>query len=451
MGEVPVSELNMSALSLRDGAANPTALETFLAANPSVKFVRFQWLDYSNVLQARVTTKKFARSLATMHEPIRTPSPILTAMLITTEFFIEDFDIGEDEIWPDWSSLKVCHYHPGHAQVMCFVYEGGQKDGKGFRRCPRSRLQEITNTAKKEHDIDLLVGVEIEFCIFDDSKGTMEQLQMAPNVWSAASLNNKYTPIIEEIIHSITEVGIDVRQFHSEGGPGIFEISLEPLAPLQAEDALIYCEEAIKNIARQHGLRATLFPKPFEKLSGIGLHHHLSISQKDKEDAFLAGLLEHWKSLAAFFMPNYDSNIRNYPGEWITWSEHNKSATIRKVRPGHWELRSIDGTANPHLTMTAIITAGLLGISKGKELKMKDHKKIAMMGFEEKELEEFGIKDKMPTSLKESLGNLKANEELKEALGLEIIDRYMKVKGKEEEAFGKMILSERKAMSMVIF
>ena len=235
------------------------------------------------------------------------------------------------------------------------------------------------------------------------------------------------------------------------GAPGVWEISLEPLAPLQAEDALIYCEETIKNIARQYGLGATFYPKPFEKLTGIGMHHHLSISQKHHEDAFLAGMLEHWKALAAFFMPNYDSNIRNFPGEWVSWGERNKSATIRKVRSGHWELRSIDGTAHPYLTMTAILTAGLRGISKGKELRMKDHKKIAMLGFEEKEAEEFGIKDKMPTSLKEALGNLKSDEELNEALGPEIIDRYLKVKGKEEEAFGKMVLSERRAMSMIIF
>jgi glutamine synthetase type III len=74
-------------------------------------------------------------------------------------------------------------------------------------------------------------------------------------------------------------------------------MSLEPLGPLQAEDALVYCEEAIKNIVRQHGLRATLYPKPFEKLTGIGLHHHLSISRKDKEEAFLAGsrIGSHWQ------------------------------------------------------------------------------------------------------------------------------------------------------------
>jgi glutamine synthetase len=209
MGDVSEKQ---SSQSIRDGVADPTALETFLAINPSIEFIRFQWVDFSNVLTARVATKKFARSLATKHEPITTPAPVLTALTVNGEFQFEDYDIGDAEVWPDWSSLKVCHYHPSHAQVMCFVYEGGEKDGKGFRRCPRSRLQEITNTAKKEHDIDLLVGIEIEFCIFDDSKGTPEHLPVAANAWSAASLNNKYTPIIEEIVHSITKAGIDVRQ-----------------------------------------------------------------------------------------------------------------------------------------------------------------------------------------------------------------------------------------------
>jgi glutamine synthetase len=449
MGEV--SEQNLTALSLRDSAADPTALESFLAINPRVEFIRFQWLDYSSSLTVRVATKKFALSLAQKHEPITTPSPLLTALTVYGELLFEDIKTGEDEVWADWSTLKVCHYYPGHAQVMCFVYEGGVDDGKGFRRCPRSRLQEITNAAKKEHDIDFLVGIEIEFYIFDDSKGTPEPLPIAPNPWSAASLNNKYTLIVDEIVHAITKVGIDVRQYHSEGAPGCLEISLEPLAPLQAEDALIYCEEAIKNICRQHGLRATLYPKPFEKLTGIGLHHHLSISQKDKEDAFLAGLLHSWKSLAAFFMPNYDSNVRVLPGEWINWSFQNKSATIRRVRPGHWELRGIDGTANPHLAMTAILTAGLLGISKDKKLTIKDHKKIAMTGFDEKEAEEFGLKDKMPTSLKEGLANLKADEELNEALGPEIITRYLKLKGKEEDHFSKLIPSERREVSMRLF
>jgi hypothetical protein len=121
--------------------------------------------------------RAIAQSLASKHEPITTPSPLLTALLVNSDFIVEDFDIGEDEIWPDWSSLRACHYYPKHAQVMCFVYEGGESDGERFRRCPRSRLLDITNSAKKDHDIEFMVGVEIEFCTFDDSKGAPEPLR----------------------------------------------------------------------------------------------------------------------------------------------------------------------------------------------------------------------------------------------------------------------------------
>jgi glutamine synthetase len=101
--------------------------------------------------------------------------------------------------------------------------------------------------------------------------------------------------------------------------------------------------------------------------------------------------------------------------------------------------------------MTAILTAGLLGISMDKKLTMKDPKRIIIKGFDDNEVEEFGLKDKMPNTLKEVLANLKANEELKEALGPEIIDRYLRVKEREEEAFAKLIPSERRQLSMVVF
>jgi glutamine synthetase len=256
---------------------------------------------------------------------------------------------------------------------------------------------------------------------------------------------------VEEIVRSISSAGIKVRQFHTEGESGQYEISTQPLEPLQAEDALIYCQEAIKNVCTQHGLRATMFPKPFEKRGGNGIHHHLSISRTDKEEYFLAGLLEHWGALAAFYMPNFDSNSRLRPNEWVSWGYENKTQAIRKIKEGHWELRGIDATANPHMTMTAILTAGLLGLESEKELTIKDPMKFALMGFDDKEAEDLGFKDKMPTSLKEALSRLKADEALRDALGPEIIDRYLKVKAKEEEIFSKLTRSERVEISMQLF
>jgi len=359
--------------------------------------------------------------------------------------------MGEDEIFPDWSSLKVCYYAPKHAVAMCFVKEGGMVNGRGFQRCPRSRLREICSSTKQNHGVEFLMGAEVEFFIFDDSTGTPTPIDTVPNIFAAASINNNYLPILEEIVESIQDAGIEVRQFHTEGSPGFFEISTEPLPPVQSADALVYCHEAIRNICRKHGLRGTVFPKPFEKFSRVGSHYHLSMSPVDKHESFLAGMLEHWTALAAFYMPNYDSHLRLKLNEKVCWSLDNRSATHRKMRDGYWELRGVDGTANPYLTLMAILTAGMIGFEKEKRLTMEDPKQFFMEGLDDEEAEKFGITNEMPTSLKAALECLDAAQELKEALGPDLVGGYLKVKRQEEDAFGKLTGSERRKLSMKIF
>jgi glutamine synthetase len=82
---------------------------------------------------------------------------------------------------------------------------------------------------------------------------------------------------------------------------------------------------------------------------------------------------------------------------------------------------------------------------------MKDPNKPALNRIEDKEAEELGITDTMPMSLKEALDTLKADKALVDTIGPEIIERYLRVKTKEEESFGKMTASERREMSMRLF
>jgi glutamine synthetase len=203
----------------------------------------------------------------------------------------------------------------------------------------------------------------------------------------------------------------------------------------------------------KNGLRGTLFPQPFEKLETVGAHYHMSIARTGQEDHFLAGLLKSWKALAAFYMPNFDSHLRlgqGMPNKRIFWS-YFKLTTIRRCEPGYWELRTIDATANPYLTMFAVLTAGMLGWESEMELTMQDPNKPILNRIEDKEAEELGITDTMPMSLKEALDNLKAGKALIDAIGPEIIERYLRVKTNEEESFGKMTASERREMSMRLF
>ncbi|KAL2065418.1 hypothetical protein VTL71DRAFT_3088 [Oculimacula yallundae] len=433
-------------------AVESEILHKFLDDNPAVEFIRFQWVDYSGSVMVRVLTKSFVLSLDKKSQKLSTPSPILTATLVDGSVLIEEIQSGIDQMWPDWSSIMVNSYHPNTASVMCFVEEGEQEKGQAFRRCPRSRLREITTAAKTKHNIDLLVGMEIEFFITEEVNGVVQPVKTISNVYCAASLRNKYVPILEEIVQAFQQAGIEVRQFHSEGDSGCYEISTEPLPPLQSVDALYSCHETIRAICALHGLGATMFPKPFEKYGILGSHYHLSISQKEKEESFLAGMLGSWRALAAFYQPNYDSNARLRPGERITWGVQNKTASIRKVGPGYWELRGPDATANHYLALMAIITAGLTAIDSGKELTMKNATKVMYMApLDDKGAEELGIVDRQPRSLKEAIDSLSADEVLKEAIGPEVIEKYLMIKTKEEAMMSQLVPSERRTMAMTIF
>ena len=438
--------------------APASALHNFLDANPEIEFIHCHIMDYSSVLRARVITKHFALSLAAKNSGIMMVATILTAALADGGLLLEDLQTGADDMFPDWNSLRILPHQPGHATLMCFVKEGGSWDGKGWRRCPRGRLLEFTESAKAKHDMDFLVGFEIEFFVMDASTDVLPPGPVKTNsiIFSPASLRNRYMPIVAEIVSTLTKVGIMVRQFHTEGGSGMFEISTEPLPPLQAADALIYSQEAIRSICHSHGLHATMHPKPFEKLSGVGSHMHLSISQTEKEEAFLAGVLDSFAAMAAFYMPGFDSYARVEPDKHVYWSTQNRSAVIRRVKAGHWEIRPVDAIANPYLTLLAILTSGMRGFEKGQELTIKDPEKFQYPGFEgeraldPKDYGKYGIKDKMPTSLKEAIELLKKDERLVEAIGPEIMERYLKVKTKEEESFRKLTRPERMELSVRI-
>lgn len=429
-----------------------TPFQTFMKLNPSVEFVRFHFQDYSGVLRARIATKSYALSLAEENNFISLPSPVLTACTVDGNILLEDIEVGEDQLWPDWSSLRVCHHLPGQAFVMCYLKECGIVDGKGFRRCPRTRLQEIMESSKEKHDLDFLVGFEVEFMIFkpDEKEFSLPPKRFLADAgpYSTASLRTPYIPIVEEIVISLVKSGIQVRQYHSEGEHALFEITGEPLPPLHAVDATIFTHETIKTICTKHGLHATMHPKPFEKLSIIGSHMHLSISRVEKEDSFLAGVLEHWAALAAFYAPNFDSYARVKPDTWVCWGLLNKTAPIKKVTNGRWEFRSVDATSNLYLVLIAVLTAGLLGFGADKELTIKDPKRIMLKPLEGDVAKEHGIKDKMPTTLKTAISNLKEDKALVDALGPELADKYLHVKTKEEETFSNLIGSERREISM---
>ncbi|GLC37381.1 hypothetical protein PLESTB_001593400 [Pleodorina starrii] len=89
--------------------------------------------------------------------------------------------------------------------------------------------------------------------------------------------------------------------------------------------------------------------------------------------SFLAGVLSYMEVLLPFTAPSPNSYARLRPGAWAgahaAWGYNNREVPLRLTAPGptrldrmHLEYKAMDGTANPHLALAAILVAGMLGL-----------------------------------------------------------------------------------------
>ena len=183
--------------------------------------------------------------------------------------------------------------------------------------------------------------------------------------------------MLEEVAQTLASMGIHLQQFHTESAPGQFEFILPPKAPLAAVDALVAARQVVTVVAERHSLRATLHPRPVPSGAGSASHIHLSISRPVLEEAFLAGILDHFSSIVALTLSQDVSYERVRSGiwagsVWVTWGSQNRETPVRKIGPGHWEFRSIDGIANPYLAVAAILAGGYLGLEANSPLTVKE-------------------------------------------------------------------------------
>ena len=195
-------------------------------------------------------------------------------------------------------------------------------------------------------------------------------------------------------------------------------------------------------------------PKPFENLTGNGCHAHVSLWNGNKNKFldqgdryglsktayhFVGGLLKNARSLSSLFNPTINSYRRiNAPAtksgaSWspssISYTGNNRTHMIRIPDAGRFELRLMDGSANPYLLQAGVIAAGLFGLNNktdpGEPLTCNmytDYKNYPNL-------------EKLPNDIEESLDELDENKNLREAFGDDVINSYLKLKRKEIEDF----------------
>ncbi|KAK0113635.1 hypothetical protein ONS95_013880 [Cadophora gregata] len=457
--EVPTSISTTSTTTLPVRTLQPPSSEldslvSFLEVNPSIKFLRLQWLDYTSILRLRVIPVK--RALAMLKSNTHLQIGITTAALglLQNDTLISGvMPTGEHKLQAIMPTLKTGP-SVGYASIQG---EFIQKDGSHVTLCPRSLLRRTLETSKA-FDLEFLIGFEIEVVFMSRSHGdgTLSTLyNSAGHSWSSsrAMHDKKIADVLEEIYESLGESAIFVEQFHPESCYGQYEFILPALPAMEAADTLIHAREIISTVAANHGLRATLYPKPFPHMAGTASHMHISISSaggngKEVYEPFYAGVLKHLPAIIAFTYSNPASYSRMADGcwaggTWVAWGTQNRETALRKVDDSHFEIKVLDGLANIYFAMAAIIIAGTNGVKRREKLMLSDCLEDPA-SLTDEEREGHGIRTSLPKDLPTALGTLESDEELIDLLGKDFVDRYVASKRSELGMFSGMEEAELK-------
>ena len=340
-------------------------------------------------------------------------------------------------------------------------------DGKPVKASPRIMLKEqIKKMSQKK--LQMKSGVEcVYFLISEDGHSLADKrdIQSKP-CYDQSALMRRYD-LIKEICDCMLEMGWKPYQNDHEDANGQFEMNWDYSDSLITADRHVFFKFMVKSLAEKHGLRATFMPKPFSNLTGNGCHAHVSVwngktnkflDNKDKLGLsklaynFLGGIMNNTQALSAFFNPTINSYRRiNAPptksgATWspssISYTGNNRTHMIRIPDKGRFELRLMDGSANPYLLQAGIIAAGLEGINK----KLNPGKPLHCNMYED--YKKYPKLKKLPNDINQAIAMLQNSKALSKAFGSDVIKSYIKLKNSEIKNFkARNIFNKRKPVS----
>ena len=285
---------------------------------------------------------------------------------------------------PDPDSLIILPWNREVAWLASDLW----MDGKPVEASPRIMLKKQIEKLSKRN-LKMKSGVECEyFLLSEDGNSISDPRDIQPKpCYDQSALMRRYE-LIKEICDSMIELGWNPYQNDHEDANGQFEMNWDYSDCLVTADRHTFFKFMVKSLAEKHGLRATFMPKPFENLTGNGCHAHISLwdgkSNKflDKSDRlglsklaynFLGGIIKNAQALSSFFNPSINSYRRiNAPptksgASWspssISYTGNNRTHMIRVPDPGRFELRLMDGSANPYLLQAGVMAAGIDGLN----------------------------------------------------------------------------------------
>ncbi len=357
---------------------------------------------------------------------------------------------------PDPESLIQLPWKPEVGWVAGDLWMGG----KPVEASPRIMLKrQMEKAAKKGHY--LKSGVECEFFLVSpDGRGLSDELDtQAKPCYDQAALMRRYD-VISEICDAMIELGWNPYQNDHEDANGQFEMNWDYDDCLRTADRHAFFKFMVKSIAENHGLRATFMPKPFSNLTGNGCHAHVSVWDKtgkknlfvnQREDLglsklaydFLGGIIHSADSLAAIFNPTVnsykriDATVTLSGATWspnaISYSGNNRTHMIRIPDRGRFELRLMDGAANPYLLQAGVLLAGLDGVANKRDPGERLDINMYTEGHKLRRVR------RLPLNLLDAVRLFDQSKVVREGFGADAVSAYVKLRLQDWKSYASFI------------
>ena len=364
-------------------------------------------------------------------------------------------------LYPDWDTWIIFPWGDEYgkvAGVICDVYTA---EGQPFPGDPRGVLKRNLNNMEKLGFKKFNLGPEPEFFLFkldENQEPTLEvndkggYFDLAPTDLAGNTRR--------EIVNVLTDLGFEVEASHHEVAVGQHEIDFKYADALKACDNIQIFKLVVKTIARKHGLHATFMAKPKFGINGSGMHCNMSLFTEDGQNAFydeagdmglseaanyfIGGLLKHAYNYTAITNPTVNSYKRLVHGYeapvYIAWAGRNRSPLIRvpasRGMSTRVELRSVDPSANPYLTMAVLLASGLDGIEN--KITAPEAVEANIYVMTESERKAHGITD-LPSTLHNAVKALREDEVVTAALGEHVLVNFVEAKKIEWASYAQFV------------
>jgi glutamine synthetase len=424
------------------------------ADEAGLRLVRFLWCGNDGTIRAK------ASSVAGLAGRARAGIGLTVAMQAMNSLDqlqpVEGMGpVGEVRVVPDPLTFCVLPYAPRTGGLVCDLLT---LDGTPAAVCPRSFLKRKI-AQLEQRGARLEVGFENEFTLataVDGGYAPIDSSLCFSTIGMTAAQD-----YVDELVDVLERQAIPVEQYYAELGHGQQELSTSHAPALEAADQQLYVREAIRGVAHQQGLVASLAPKPWPTAAGNGCHLHFSLWDLEsgtnrfysaeevdglsaEAHSFVAGVLEHLPGLVGLTAPSFNSFRRIVPQYWAgaftCWGFDNREAPLRVPSTfsgltevsTNVELKAADATCNPYLAIGGVIAAGLDGVERG--LEPPPPVQVDPATLPEDERRRRGILP-LPATQEEALDALDGDTVLTQALGPELAASYLAVRRSEWAAY----------------